>query len=105
MSHSILRREEARCAQALQQPRAIVRAHVERRGARLVVEAGWIAVAKLGTYWAPLPVRTEVVDEAGAPIKPSPGRRFFVSVETFDPCHALFEAEALDGLGYRWSPP
>ena len=50
-------------------------------------------VAKADVEWYPLPADFEVVGGDGEIISPSPGRQFFVTVETFNPFHGLCEAE------------
>lgn len=58
---------------------------------RLQVQVG-IAIAKADVKWYPLPPYMEVVAPDGALIRPSSGRSFFVTVETFNPFHGLTEA-------------
>lgn len=77
-------------------PWACVTVRVESKGERLVVQPGSIAVTKRDTLFWPLPERCSVVDEEGTVVKPSAGRRFFVSLETFDPHHLLIEIEPVE---------
>lgn len=78
-------------------PRAAVTVRVEEQGARLVVQVPedgpGISVAKADVQWAPLPARCMVVGPGGEEVKPSKGRRFYVTTETFDPCHLVAESE------------
>lgn len=62
---------------------------------RLQVQDGF-AIAKADVEWYPLPPDIEVVTPDGSPIKPSRGRSFFVTVETFNPFHGLTEASSED---------
>lgn len=61
---------------------------------RLELQSGSIRLLKGDAKMAPLPPRIAVVDSSGKPIKPSPGRSFYVTVETFDPFHMLTEIES-----------
>lgn len=60
---------------------------------RLQIQADSLRVAKADVEWYPLPADFEVVGGEGEPVRPSPGRQFFVTVETFNPFHGLCEAE------------
>jgi hypothetical protein len=50
-------------------------------------------VVRSDSMWLPLPGRLEVVTTSGHRIYPSAGRRFFISVETFDAYHSVLETE------------
>lgn len=91
MSHP-LRQDEARRAEPLTRPWAAVRCRLE--GTCLVLD-GDLFVAKSDSLWVELPERFDVVTAAGHPLRPSGGRRFFISVETFSPFHAVLEAPAV----------
>lgn len=83
-------------ARTLGKPRACVNVKVEGRD-RLVVCGGddgkhGVFVAKIDSQWSELPERIKVVGPDGKVIKPSKGKQFYVSTETFDPFHALLEA-------------
>ena len=58
----------------------------------LQIQEGGIGVARGDTKWAQLPARMKVVDLDGKAIKPSKGRFFWVTTETFNPFHGLCEA-------------
>lgn len=73
-------------------PRAMVTVELVARK-RLQVQDG-ISVAKADVEWYPLPSDMEVVGPDGTVLKPSTGRQFFVTVETFNPFHGLMEASA-----------
>lgn len=88
MTHP-LRAIEARGARSLTRRSAAVT--VKRRGDELLVSAEPLFIAKLGTSVAELPDRFLVIGFDGAPLLPSPGRRFFITTESFDPVHALLE--------------
>ena len=83
-------------ARTLTRPRAAVKVKLEKD--KLVVSGPDdegnpnIFVAKLDTQWAPVPDRIKVVGPDGKVIKPSKGKSFYVTVETFDPFHAVMEA-------------
>lgn len=69
-------------------------------GDHLVICAGEevsdnIIIVKGDTQMAPLPVRVKVLSPDGEIVKPSKGRKFFVSTETFNPYHLVLEAEEL----------
>ena len=89
MSHP-LRQDERHGAAPLGRPYAAIGAQLERD--RLVV-SGAPFIAKADTLWFPLPARLQVVAPGGEEVRPSPGRRFFISAETIDPWHSLLEAE------------
>lgn len=77
----------------LDKPRAAVAVRVESKKALCVVLG--IHVAKPDTQWATLPDDV-VVMEAELPhrhLKPTKGKKFWVSVATFDPFHMLMEGE------------
>lgn len=74
----------------LTRPRACVSVRVEKD--KLVIEPGSIAVLKIGVLLSPVPDRVKVVGPDGKVVKPSKGKQFFVTTETFDPCHAVLEA-------------
>lgn len=60
---------------------------------RLQVQADSLSVAREDVEWYPLPADFEVVGGEGELVRPSPGRQFFVTVETLNPFHGLCEAE------------
>lgn len=84
-------------ARTLTRPRAAVKVRVEKD--TLVIcepeddEHPNIIVAKLDTQWSELPERVKVCGPDGKVIKPSKGKKFYVTVETFDPFHAVMEAD------------
>lgn len=86
----VLKPDEAR-ERHLDKPRAAVM--VELAHGELVVVAGSVTIAKPDVLWARLPDRLRVVDGSGKPIKASDGRAFYISTETFNPCHLLMEHE------------
>jgi hypothetical protein len=88
LSHPLLD-EEARAARPLTRLWAAVR--VTRSGDELVVAGDPLFMAKLGTSIVELPDRFMVLGLDGAPLLPTPGRRFYITTETFDPSHALLE--------------
>lgn len=55
-----------------------------------------IRVAKSDTQWASLPPEIQVVSADGEQVNPSPGRKFYITVETFNPYHGLMEADPKD---------
>ena len=83
-------------ARTLTRPRAGVTVKVEKD--KLVVlepdDEGKpnIHIAKMGTEWSLVPDRVKVVGPDGKVIKPSKGKAFYVTVETFDPFHMVMEA-------------
>lgn len=93
MSHPLHKAEAALRPEHLTRPWAA--AQVERRGDELVLVPGGVFIAKADTLWLDLPERLNVVGPDGAPVHPSPGRKFFITAETFDPFHAVTEAVAL----------
>lgn len=52
-----------------------------------------IIVLRSDVELAPLPDRLKVVDRNGKVIKPSKGRKFFITVITFSPHHVVTEME------------
>lgn len=62
---------------------------------QLVIQPG-ISVAKLGVQWVTLPERVKVLSTEGEEVRPSKDRRFYVTVETFDPFHLVTEAGEAD---------
>ena len=79
----------------LGRPRAAVMVASEERGARLVIDDEYgIVVARADALFYPLPDHCKVFRD-GKEIKPSKGKRFWVSTETFDPYHMILEAEFL----------
>lgn len=58
---------------------------------RLVIQPGSLRIVKHDAMVVALPERFKVVDDAGVEVAPSPGRRFYVTTETFDPFHAVME--------------
>lgn len=59
---------------------------------RLCIVVGSIGVLKPEALVAPLPKRMKVVTDEGEQIAPSEGKRFYVTVNSFNPNHALVEA-------------
>lgn len=84
-----LRQDEARWSRMLFKPWAAVEVKIEKK--TLVISC--IVVAKDDVKWAELPERFTVINSEGEVVKPTPGRKFFVSVETFNPWHLLTELE------------
>lgn len=70
--------------------RAFVTVKLEGKS-KLIIQEG-ISMAKIDTQWAELPARVKVFDPDGEEVLPEEGNRFYVSVESFNPCHALIEA-------------
>jgi hypothetical protein len=52
-----------------------------------------LLILKEDALVAPLPDRYVVFDQAGEPVLPSPGKRFFITMESIDPFHAIAELE------------
>jgi len=52
-----------------------------------------IFIAATDTEWAVLPERVKVVDANNKVVRPSKGRRFYVTTSTFNPFHGVTEAE------------
>lgn len=82
-------------SRTLGKPRACVKVRVEKD--TLVVcepedDKPNISVAKTDTQWSEVPDRVTVVGADGKVIKPSKGKKFYVTVETFDPFHLVMEA-------------
>lgn len=87
-----LKESEARAWRQLGQPRAAVRVRVEggRKGQALVIDPEPeepIMVLKADAQVALLPTRVPVLDPTGRRVKAS--GIFVVTVETFDPFHAV----------------
>jgi len=87
-----LRQDESRGEIAVGRPYAV--AHVRVDGTQLRLDGG-IGVARADTLFVPLPERVQVVDLNGQVMKPSKGKRFWVSTESFDPHHLVLEAKIL----------
>lgn len=88
MSH-FLRQSEVVQYLKLGKPRAAVQVKVVKD--TLVVEAG-VSVLKADAHISPVPERVKVVSYEGKVVRPSKGKQFYVTVETFDPIHAVLEA-------------
>lgn len=58
-----------------------------------VASTGALVVANSDVKWARLPNRFAVVGPDGEHIQPSPGREFYISIETFNPFHLVMEHE------------
>lgn len=88
----------------LTKPWAMVQAEVRGRKTLVIPatvmregeERANIGVLKPPVQLAELPDDVAVVDADGDKLKPSPGRKFYVSTETIDPCHALVELSPRD---------
>jgi hypothetical protein len=65
----------------------------------VVGEDARVGVADEALEWTKLPERVQVVDPEGKKIKPSPGKLFYVSLQSFNPYHILMEA-AEDEVGW-----
>ena len=79
----------------LGKPRACVTVKVEKDRLVLVEpedDKPNIGIAKMDTQWSEVPERIKVVGPDGKVIKPSKGKKFYVSIETFDPFHLVMEA-------------
>lgn len=88
MTHC-LRRKELEERRSLGCRRAAVTVRLEE--SRLVIVEGSIGVLDDYTQITPVPARLTVVSEAGEVLKPSKGSAFFMTTETFDPCHLVVE--------------
>lgn len=88
MSH-FLRQSEVVHYLMLGKPRAAVKVLASKD--RLTIEPG-IMVLKGDAQLSPVPERVKVVGPDGKVVKPSKGKQFYVTVETFDPVHAVLEA-------------
>jgi hypothetical protein len=88
-----LRKSEVH-GRSLEMPRACVTVRVVKD--TLVIESGSLGVLKIGAQMAPVPERMKVVTDDGKVVKPSKGKQFWVTVETFDPMHAVMEAAPED---------
>lgn len=64
---------------------------VERNGVDLVIAPGSIGVLKLGALVTEVPNYLRVVSADGDVIRPSNGKRFYITTETFDPLHCVAE--------------
>lgn len=73
--------------------RALVK--VRRDGPRLVIE-GFLGVSRVDEPFVLLPKRVLVVEADGTVVAPSEGQRFFVSVRSFDPYHAVCQISEED---------
>lgn len=89
MTHP-LRPTEIRQARAIGRLRAAVT--VRRDGKNLVIVD--IGILKADALVERLPDRLQVVSEDGKPVKPSQGKIFVITIESFDPCHAVAEIPA-----------
>ncbi len=77
-------------AKSIGRPRAGIKVRREKGG--LLVNAGEIGVLKSDALVVPLPSYLHVVDSDGeGSIKPSNGKSFFITTETFDPYHFIVE--------------
>jgi len=92
MSHP-LHASEVAMPGPLSRPWAATQVRLER-GALVLVENGAF-IAAADTMWVELPESIPVLDPDGRRVQPSPGRRFFISIETFSPFHAVTEAECI----------
>jgi hypothetical protein len=70
-------------------PRAAVK--VERTANEVLTILPEVMVVSECVEWRPLPDRMTVVDQDGREVNPSQGRRFYISVSTFDPYHLVME--------------
>lgn len=93
MSHPC-RVDERGGSEPLGRPWAAVEV-VADAGGHLTLKPGGVFIAKADSLWMPLPSRLEVRAADGRAVAPSPGRRFYLSAETFDPYHAVLEAPCL----------
>lgn len=100
MSHP-LKPDETRGRIALGKPWAAVTVRHECSDPALVVvpsdedgAAGGICVLKSDVLLADLPDRFSVVGPDGKKLKLSRGRKFMITVESFDPYHLLTEVDA-----------
>ncbi len=94
-----LRQEEAALERELGKPYAAVKVRVT--GTQLQIQPhgddneSVISVVRMDTLLAPLPERFRVVGPNGKVVKPSKGKRFWVTTQTIDPFHLVLEAESL----------
>lgn len=78
---------------AIGRQRAAVLVHVRGRH-ELVVQPDRIMALKPDALITRVPSTVTVVSEDGKPIVPGAGAAFFVTTETFDPCHLVCELPA-----------
>jgi hypothetical protein len=83
-----LRKTEREPVFRLPKPWAAVSVRVDKND--LVVQSG-VSVAEGGIALALLSARFRVVSGDGETVGPTPGSKFFVSLESFDPLHLLLE--------------
>lgn len=83
-----LRKTEREPVFRLPKPWAAVSVRVDKD--KLVVQSE-VFVAKEEIALVLLPERFKVVSSGGEIVRPTSGARFFISLETFDPCHLLLE--------------
>lgn len=93
MSHP-LHQDERRGCEALGRTWAAVEVVNAGDHLQLNPEAG-VFIAKADALWMPLPERLQLRAPNGEVLRPSSGRTFFISAETFDPYHAVLEAPCL----------
>lgn len=62
---------------------------VMRKGKQLIIQPGDVFIAKSNVRFAEIPDEYEVVDQEGNRI--SADGKFLISVETFDPFHAVVD--------------
>lgn len=90
-----LKTDEVRYSRAMEKPWAFVKVRFERGASvaksKLIIEE--IMVCKADTLVVDLPERWKVYDQEGKQVKPSKGRKFVVTTETFDPYHAVAEVD------------
>ncbi len=86
-----LRKSEVYGVTALGRPWACVKVKLSGRDV-LEIQEG-ISVGKADSQWVKLPERVKVVGPDGKQVKPSKGKCFWVTVETFDPFHMVTEGD------------
>jgi hypothetical protein len=96
VSH-FLSAEEAYGARAMERVYAFAKVRFERGASvaksKLVLESSLPIIKDASTLVVDLPDRWNVVDPEGHVLKPPKGRKFVVTVESFDPYHGVAEVD------------
>jgi hypothetical protein len=71
---------------------AATKAELKNRDELHLVEGGFL-ILKADAFVTELPTKFVVFDQDGAPVLPSPGKRFFITTESINPFHAITELE------------